>query len=231
MPTIINIETSTEVCSVALCKDDKVIALRENKEGLNHAKLLTIFVEEVMKETKLSFKEIDAVGISKGPGSYTGLRIGVSTAKGLCYGAKLPLIAIDTLNSLCVEAIKRSENIDENTWFCPMLDARRMEVFCAFYDKNNKQKKDISAVIIDLDSFKEILDERKVIFFGNGADKCKEIIIHENAIFIENIQCSAKNMLALSNEAFENKIFEDLAYFEPFYLKDFVAIQSKKNLL
>jgi len=231
MSTIINIETSTEVCSVALCKDNEVIALKENKEGLNHAKLVTIFVEALLEEAKLDIKEIDAISISKGPGSYTGLRIGVSTAKGLCYGAQIPMIGINTLQAISVEAIKRAENIDKDTWFCPMIDARRMEVFCAFFDTNNKQQEDIKAVIVDQDSFKEILNERKVVFFGNGAEKCKETITHKNAIFIDNIRNSAANMAALSNEAFKNQSFEDVAYFEPFYLKDFVAIPSKKKLL
>lgn len=231
MSTIINIETSTEVCSVALCKDNEVIALKENKEGLNHAKLVTIFVEALLEEAKLDIKEIDAIGISKGPGSYTGLRIGVSTAKGLCYGAQIPMIGINTLQAISVEAIKSAENIDKDTWFCPMIDARRMEVFCAFFDTNNKQQEDIKAVIVDQDSFKEILNERKVVFFGNGAEKCKETITHKNAIFIDNIRNSAANMAALSNEAFKNQSFEDVAYFEPFYLKDFVAIPSKKKLL
>jgi tRNA threonylcarbamoyladenosine biosynthesis protein TsaB len=231
MSTIINIETSTEVCSVSLCKDGKLIALRENTEGLNHAKLLTLFIEELMKEAKLEFKDLDAISVSKGPGSYTGLRIGVSTAKGLCYGANIPIIAIGTLQSLCVAAIKQAENLDDNTWFCPMIDARRMEVFCAFYNNNNEQQIDIKAEIIDNDSFKDILDQRKVVFFGNGAEKCKESITHENAIFIDNIQCSSSNMASLSHEAYKNKSFEDIAYFQPFYLKDFVAIPSKKNLL
>jgi tRNA threonylcarbamoyladenosine biosynthesis protein TsaB len=231
MSTIINIETSTEVCSVALCKDNEVIALKENKEGLNHAKLVTIFVEALLEEAKLDIKEIDAISISKGPGSYTGLRIGVSTAKGLCYGAQIPMIGINTLQAISVEAIKRAESIDKDTWFCPMIDARRMEVFCAFFDTNNKQQEDIKAVIVDQDSFKEILNERKVVFFGNGAEKCKETITHKNAIFIDNIRNSAANMAALSNEAFKNQSFEDVAYFEPFYLKDFVAIPSKKKLL
>lgn len=231
MPTIINIETSTEVCSVSLCKDNKVVALKENKEGLNHAKMLTLFVDELLKENNLDIKNIDAIGVSKGPGSYTGLRIGVSTAKGLCYGAQIPLIGISTLQAMSVDAINKSENTAADTWFCPMIDARRMEVFCAFYDRNNDIQKDIAAEIIDEKSFKEILDSRKVVFFGNGAAKCKESITHENAIFIDNIQASATNMASLSNESFTNKQFEDVAYFEPFYLKDFVATTPKKKIL
>jgi len=231
MPTIINIETSTDVCSVSLCKDNKVVSLRENKEGLNHAKMLTLFVDELLKENKLDIKDLDAIGVSKGPGSYTGLRIGVSTAKGLCYGAQIPLIAIGTLQAMSVDAINKYNNTEEDTWFCPMIDARRMEVFCAFYDKNNKIQKDISAEIIDEKSFEEILNNRKVVFFGNGAEKCKNSITHKNAIFIDNIQASAANMAALSNESFINKQFEDVAYFEPFYLKDFVATTPKKKIL
>jgi len=231
MPTIINIETSTDVCSVSLCKDNKVVSLRENKEGLNHAKMLTLFVDELLKENKLDIKDLDAIGVSKGPGSYTGLRIGVSTAKGLCYGAQIPLIAISTLQAMSVDAINKSKNTEDDTWFCPMIDARRMEVFCAFYDKNNNIQKDISAEIIDEKSFEEILNNRKVVFFGNGAEKCKNSITHKNAIFINNIKASAVNMAALSNESFINKQFEDVAYFEPFYLKDFVATTPKKKIL
>jgi len=230
MATIINIETSTHVCSVALCRGNKVISIKENKEGLNHAKLVTVFIDEILKDNNLELKDIDAVGISKGPGSYTGLRIGVSTAKGLCYGAHLKLVAIDTLQAMTVEAINKIKD-STDTLFCPMIDARRMEVFCSFYDNNNIQKEDIKAVIIDEDSFKDILDKHKVVFFGTGADKCKDTIKHENAIFMENIVPSASNMTSLSNNAFISNRFEDIAYFEPFYLKDFVATTPKKKVL
>lgn len=231
MSTIINIETSTEVCSVALCKDNEVIALKENKEGLNHAEMLTLFVDELLKENNITLKELDAIAVSKGPGSYTGLRIGVSTAKGLCYGAKLPLIGISTLQAMSVDAIIKSEDIDKETWFCPMIDARRMEVFCAFYNKDNVIQKDISAEIIDENSFLDILEKRKVVFFGNGADKCKLSITHKNAIFMKDILASAANMASLSNISYINNQFEDVAYFEPFYLKDFIATTPKKKLL
>ena len=231
MATIINIDTSTEVCSVSLSKDGNLIGLKENKDGLKHAQLVTLYIQDLLKEANLEIKNLDAIAVSKGPGSYTGLRIGVSTAKGLCYGAQIPLIAISTLQAMSVDAINKSKNTEDDTWFCPMIDARRMEVFCAFYDKNNNIQKDISAEIIDEKSFEEILNNRKVVFFGNGAEKCKNSITHKNAIFINNIKASAVNMAALSNESFINKQFEDVAYFEPFYLKDFVATTPKKKIL
>lgn len=230
MGTIINIETSTHVCSVALCKDNKVISIKENKDGLNHAKLVTSFIEDILKENSLSLKDIDAIAVSKGPGSYTGLRIGVSTAKGLCYGANLKLIAIDTLQAMTADAISKTE-VNDDTLFCPMIDARRMEVFCAFYNKDNRQTENIKAVIVDNDSFKDVLDKHKVVFFGTGADKCKETITHKNAFFIDNLLPSASNMTELSNSAYNSGKFEDVAYFEPFYLKDFIATTPKKKII
>lgn len=230
MATILNIETSTHVCSVALCKDNKVITLKENKEGLNHAKLVTVFIDEILKENNLKLNNIDAIGTSRGPGSYTGLRIGVSTAKGLCYGANIKLVAIDTLQAMTVEAICRAGE-SKDALFCPMIDARRMEVFCALYDEHNVQKEDIKAVIVDDNSFKDILDKQKVIFFGTGAEKCKNTIKHKNAIFMDNIVPSAANMTSLANDAYNNNTFEDVAYFEPFYLKNFIATTPKKKVL
>jgi len=234
MATIISIETSTSVCSVALSKDNKLIALKENNDGMKHASLLSVFVDEILKENNLTPKDLDAIAISKGPGSYTGLRIGVSTAKGICFGANIPLIAISTLEAMSKPIIKKFEkefkNID-SAWLCPMIDARRMEVFTAFYDKNCLIKKEISADIIDEDSYLNILNEREIAFFGDGADKCKESITHKNAIFLKDAYPSAENMIDLAFEKYTNKDFEDVAYFEPFYLKDFVATVSKKNPL
>lgn len=236
MALIINIETSTEVCSVALSKDGKTIAIKENKEELNHSSLLSVFIDDILKENKLKASELDAVAVSMGPGSYTGLRIGVSTAKGLCYGAGIPLIAVSTLQAVALSVSERAEKEslakDCNTaLFCPMTDARRMEVYCALYDVNNKIVSEIEAKIIDENSFTEILDKREILFFGNGAAKCKDVIKHENAKFTDNVYASAEYMAALSEELYNEKSFADVAYFEPFYLKNFVATTPKKKVL
>lgn len=234
MATIISIETSTSVCSVALSKDNKLIALKENNEGMKHASLLSVFIEEILKENNLLAKDLDAIAISMGPGSYTGLRIGVSTAKGICFGADIKLIAISTLQAMSKPIINKFaaqlKDVD-SAWLCPMIDARRMEVFTAFYDKDCNIMKEISADIIDETSYIETLKLREILFFGDGAAKCKESINHENAIFLENIHPSAQYMIELANEKYSNQEFEDIAYFEPFYLKDFVATTSKKNPL
>jgi tRNA threonylcarbamoyladenosine biosynthesis protein TsaB len=236
MALILNIETSTEVCSVGLSRDGETVALKENKEGLNHSSLLSLFIDDILKENSLTARDLDAVAISMGPGSYTGLRIGVSTAKGVCYGAEIPLIAVSTLQAVAQpvhELANKNGLLDspESAWFCPMTDARRMEVFCAFYDNNNTLKKDIAAEIIDNESFLDILNEREVVFFGNGADKCKEAITHKNAKFIDDILPTAKNMAKIAEDHFAKKEFADVAYFEPFYLKDFVATTPKKKVL
>jgi len=231
MSLILNIETATEVCSVGIAKNGQIIALKENFDGQTHAKLLTVFIDELLKENQLKIKNFDAIAVSMGPGSYTGLRIGVSTAKGLAYAADLPLIAVNTLQSIALGATQEpSKMMDRNAWICPMIDARRMEVYTAFFDMINIQKTDISADIIDENSYKEILDERQVVFCGNGAAKCKNTIRHPNALFLDNILCSAKNMVSLSDTAFRDEEFVDTAYFEPFYLKDFVATIPKKNI-
>ncbi len=229
MSLILNIETATEICSVSIAKNGQLIALKENTEGLQHAKLLTVFIEEIFKENKISIKELDAVAVSKGPGSYTGLRIGVSAAKGIAYGGNIPLIAISTLQAMAF-GLAKENNFQKSTWLCPMIDARRMEVYTAFYDLDNKQEKKISADIIDENSYQDILSKKKVVFFGNGAAKCKEAIQSPNAQFIEGVICSASNMVELSHQAFKNEHFEDVAYFEPFYLKDFVATIPRKNI-
>jgi len=231
MTLILNIETSTTVCSVNLARDGEIISIRESNEDKSHARLLTVFIDEILKEMKYRVDELDAVAISKGPGSYTGLRIGVSTAKGLCYGADIPLIATSTLQALALQlSSNESYSSNDDVWFCQMIDARRMEVYTAFYDINNKAMSKISASVIDDKSFKSVLDERKVYFFGNGAAKCKEMIKHNNAIFVDHVETSSKGMVKLSQTAFSNKEFEDVAYFEPFYLKDFLATIPKKRM-
>jgi tRNA threonylcarbamoyladenosine biosynthesis protein TsaB len=228
MATILNIETSTEVCSVALAKDGKLFFKKEETEGLNHSKLLTVFIEDIFKENNIDLKELDAVAVSKGPGSYTGLRIGVSVAKGLCYGLNIPLIAIDSLEVLGFHA---ALNTNEEMLFCPMIDARRMEVYTALYNAQGKEIKPVSAEIIETDFLSELLKDNKILFFGNGAEKCKEQITHPNASFDGPTKTSAQYMLTLTEEKYINKQFEDLAYFEPYYLKNFVATIPKNKVL
>ena len=223
MSLILCLETATTMCSVALGKDGEIIAFKERNEGFTHSENLTIFIQEVLTEAKLSVKDLDAIAVSKGPGSYTGLRIGVSTAKGLCYGLEKPLISISTLYSMFVQSKSQIP-----TLFCPMLDARRMEVYCAVYDEKGSVVKEVAADIINENSFAELLNENKIIFFGDGAAKCKEALsYHDHAIFVDNIFPSAKAMVMLAEEKFLKKDFEDVAYFEPFYLKDFVGTTKK----
>jgi tRNA threonylcarbamoyladenosine biosynthesis protein TsaB len=235
MTIILIIETSTEVCSVALAKDGQIMDLIETKEGQNHAKLVTVFAETLMHRNGLKVSNIDAVAVSKGPGSYTGLRIGVSTAKGICYASTIPLIAIGTLEAMTmhVAANRVKYNIPENlpTLFCPMIDARRMEVYSMLLDHKGNVIKPITANIIEDSFLIDELNDNQVVFFGNGSEKCRKVLNSKNAIFIDNIEASALYMPELAWTAYVNNQFEDLAYFEPFYLKDFVATVSKKNIL
>ena len=216
---ILNIETSTKACSVALHKNGDLIACREDvTTNFSHSEKLLKFISKLFSDTKLSISDLEAIAVSMGPGSYTGLRIGVSTAKGLCYGLDIPLISISTLKAMSFGmALEIKTDL-----YCPMIDARRMEVYSAFFDINNTEVRKIQADIIDENSYKLEL-EKKVVFFGDGSEKIKEKIKHENAMFISNIHPSAKNMGLLSYQKFNKSLFEDLAYFEPFYLKDFIA--------
>ncbi len=224
---LLHIETSTTVCSVALSENGQCIFSKSNDEGMNHAALLSVFIAEALETIKPSGKIIDAVAVSSGPGSYTGLRIGVSTAKGLCYGYGIPLIAVSTLEVLTVAALKVATDT-ENALFCPMIDARRMEVYAAFYNAKAEIKREISADIIDSDSYAEILAAQPVYFFGNGAEKCKTALTHPNARFIDNLVPLASNMIDLAEKKFAANDFVDVAYFEPFYLKEFQTTTSKK---
>jgi len=232
MALILNLETSTTVCSVSLAKDGKVLALKKTEEENSHSKILTVFIEDIFKENNIDINKIDAVAVSKGPGSYTGLRIGVSAAKGIAYGLNIPLISINTLKIMVVKVLQENPSllIDETALFAPMIDARRMEVYTAFFDKYLDMKTKITADIIDENSYLDELSKHNIYFFGNGAPKCKETITSTNANFIESIHPSADNMAPLSEKAFLNKDFEDVAYFEPFYLKDFIAAVSTKHI-
>lgn len=243
MALILNLETATEVCSVALAKNGKLLSVRETAGGYTHSENLTVFIDEVIREAGASLNDLDAVSVSKGPGSYTGLRIGVSTAKGLCFALEKPLLAVNTLLSLAnnfltsnlkpqtlpANALGKQQWQAGSNLLCPMLDARRMEVYCAVYDSKLNEIEPTAAVIIEKNSFEDILKTNKIYFFGNGAAKCKAILQHPNAIFVDNIYPSATAMISLSEKLFAEKKFEDTAYFEPFYLKDFVAGKAKEN--
>jgi tRNA threonylcarbamoyladenosine biosynthesis protein TsaB len=222
LAVILNIETSTKVCSVGLAVHGITKALKETREVNSHAELLTLFSKEVINEAGYSFANIEAVSVSMGPGSYTGLRIGVSTAKGFCYANDKPLIAIKTLKAMATGMINQVE--DDIFLVCPMIDARRMEVYTAVYDHQLKCINKTEALIISPESFNELLKDHKLYFGGDGAAKCEEVLSHQkNATFLSSFFPSAKYMASLSEEKFNNSQFEDMAYFEPFYLKDFVA--------
>lgn len=230
MPCILNIETATEVCSVAVSKQSKIIFQKEETEGPSHAVLLGRFVNEAIEYLRSENIKLDAIAVSCGPGSYTGLRIGVSEAKGLCFGLNIPLIAVSTLQLLAHGVIER-ELTNSPAVLCPMIDARRMEVYDSLFDNKLNILKPVSADIIDENSFADTLKDNKVFFFGNGAEKCRNILQHPNATFIDNIYPSAADMMKLAEAAYKDKTFVDVAYFEPFYLKEFVATTPKNKVL
>lgn len=229
MALILHIETATEVCSVALSENENVLAFRETKDTNVHSKKLTVYIESLFTKTKRNFNELQAVTVSKGPGSYTGLRIGVSVAKGICYGLEIPLVSICTLQAMAYGFLKK-HNVSGEDWLCPMIDARRMEVYTAFYNSRAEEVKTVSAEIIEKESFKSELEGRIVYFFGNGAAKCKTLITHPSAKFVEEIYPSAINLVQLAYKKYLAGQFENTAYFEPFYLKDFIATTPKKNI-
>jgi tRNA threonylcarbamoyladenosine biosynthesis protein TsaB len=219
---ILNIETSTKNCSVSISKNGKTLVCKELSDaGFSHAEKLHFFIEEVLLESKLTFKDLSAIAVSKGPGSYTGLRIGVSAAKGLCFALDIPLISVDTLQVLASQAEV------ENGIIIPMIDARRMEVYSAIFDKNYNKILDVQAEILDENSFSEI--KETIYFVGDCNEKAKTVLTNNNFVFIDDkIYPSANEMSKLSFDKFENSDFEDVAYFEPFYLKDFLITAPKK---
>ena len=222
--TILCIETSTNCCSAAITIDGQAVASKENLEGANHASELPVFIEQLLDTAREQGWTLDAVAFSQGPGSYTGLRIGAATAKGICYGLNIPLIPVDTLQILCAAVKDQLSNIDGI--LCPMLDARRMEVYTAMYQPNDlKAMSKVEAKIINEQSFCEELKKQTIYFFGNGAEKCKTIIQFDHAKFIDNIVPQAKYMGALAEQATQLDI-KQMAYYEPFYLKEFVAAPS-----
>ena len=231
MSCILHIETSTNVCSVAVSEDGKVIFDKADRTGNNHAEALGSFVDEAMSFADSHAIPLDAVAVSGGPGSYTGLRIGVSMAKGVCYALDIPLLSVPTLQLMCVPVLLRYDEMEDNALLCPMIDARRMEVYAALYDRALKPVREIQADVVDADTYRKWLDERPVYFFGNGAAKCMETIAHPNARLIEGIEPLAKWMMPLAEKKILNDIHEDVAYYVPFYLKDFVAKTPKSPLL
>jgi tRNA threonylcarbamoyladenosine biosynthesis protein TsaB len=231
---IICLETSTSVCSVALCNDKGVISLRESEKDKSHASLLTVYIEEILKETGLKAKDLDAIAVSKGPGSFTGLRIGVSVAKGMAYSASKPLIGIDTTFSMfngLIDMPHIKTIAEKNTLFCPMIDARRSEVYYSLFDQEGNMIRKVSASVINEDSFMEFPEKKKIIFFGDGSEKCKDLIKRKNSYFADGYKISAAHMLRPAYESYIKNNFEDLAYFEPFYLKDFLITKPVKNIL
>ena len=228
MSCILHIETSTDVCSVAVSEDSQVIFQQEDHSGPNHAERLGTMVDEALSFTDNHAIPFDAVAVSCGPGSYTGLRIGVSMAKGICYGRNLKLIGVPTLELLCVPVLLRETVKEEDALLCPMIDARRMEVYAGIYDRALKPVRPVGADVVDAETYKSWLDEHPVYFFGNGAAKCMETINHPNAHLIEGIEPLAKWMQPLAERRLLNNMTEDVAYFVPFYLKDFVAKMPKK---
>lgn len=224
---ILCIETATKICSVALCHNGDLIVKKESSEEKSHAALLTVFIEDILKRAGIKAASLDAVAVSKGPGSYTGLRIGVSAAKGIAYAAEIPLIAVPT-PELMYHGVRASGEYD---YYCPMIDARRMEVYTAVYDNKGNEIKSISAEIVRENTFDDILSRGRVLFFGDGAEKCSKIVNHPSAFFNESFRISSEYMCKPALEAFNNKNFEDVAYFEPFYLKDFIATIPKRNIL
>jgi tRNA threonylcarbamoyladenosine biosynthesis protein TsaB len=226
MSLILSIDTSTKVCSVALHKEGKLLAINELYTEKSHSGMLTTLCENVVKHAGFSLKDLDAIAVAKGPGSYTGLRIGVSTAKGFCFALDKPLIAVNTLEAMAYQV---KDFYDASHLICPMIDARRMEVFCQILDNEMNIISETEAKIIDEASFSEILEQHKIVFIGDGSAKCQEKITHSNAIFPKiEITPSAKTIGILATNLYEKSLFENVVTFEPFYLKDFVGTQPKK---
>ena len=230
MSCILNIDTSTNVCSVAVSQDGTCIFDKQDTLDPKHREKLGTFVDEALAFIDNNNLSLDAVAVSGGPGSYTGLRVGVSMAKGICYGRGVKLLAVPTLELLAVPVLLHHEGIEENALLIPMIDARRMEVYSAVYDRALKEVRGIQADVVDENTYEEYLDRGPVYFFGNGAEKCMETINHPNAHLIKGIDALAKNMFPLAEKRIAQEKFEDVAYFVPFYLKDFVAKQAKPLL-
>lgn len=230
MACILAIETSTAVCSVALAVGGEVLCDKVSLDGPSHASLVGVYVEDCLKEMKNRGLKLDAVAVSSGPGSYTGLRIGASVAKGLCFGFGIPLIGIHTLDVMADMVIRQAGTSAEG-FYCPMIDARRMEVYAAIYNKVGEEVRPTSADIVNSETYAKYLSEGRVTFFGDGAAKCKTVIDSDRAVFLDNIVPLASAMVPLAEKSFDEKRFEDVAYFEPFYLKEFRATIAKNKVL
>ncbi|MEN9443491.1 MAG: hypothetical protein RIS47_381 [Bacteroidota bacterium] len=230
MALILNLETSTPVCSVALARDGQTIDLVETSEKMSHASSLAVFIHDILSRNNIEPHQLDAIAVSEGPGSYTGLRIGVSTAKGIAFGTNKPLIAVPTLLSMA-NGYLQSRKIDPSTWLVPMLDARRMEVYTSLINTNLQVKQATNAKVIDSTSFADTLDQAPHLFFGDGAEKCASTLTHPNAFFDIHYQISARDMGSLAEQAYQQGQFADTAYFEPFYLKEYVAVIAKNKVL
>lgn len=230
MSCILHIETSTNVCSVALSQDGECLTDKVDFNGPSHAKVLPLFIEEVLSFADSHAIPLDAVAVSAGPGSYTGLRIGVSSAKGLCYGRDVKLLSVSTLQLICVPTLLYNEEMPDDALICPMIDARRMEVYSAVYDRGLREIRGTQADIVDENTYLEYLEKGPVYFLGNGSSKCKSVITHKNAHFIDNAVPLAKYMMPLAERKLAMGQTEDVAYYEPFYLKDFVAGTPKKSV-
>lgn len=231
MACILHVETSTKTCSLALSADGKMVFNRENFEGASHAANLGKFAQEAIEYARKNAFLIEAVAVSSGPGSYTGLRIGVSEAKGLCYGLDIPLIAIPSLKIMASSLLQSNIKISSSSLLCSLMDARRMEVYSAFYDMELNEIKSVSADIIDENSYMEYAANQTLIFFGDGSTKCRSVIQSPNMQFVENIHPLASAMIPLADEAFLKQEFVDVAYFEPFYLKEFQATVAKNKII
>ncbi len=228
MSLILSIESGTEVCSVGLARGGEIIALRESVEGRDHARLVARFADDVLREAGVEARELSAVAVSMGPGSYTGLRIGVSFAKGLCYGLNIPLVGVSSLQALVVGALSQmgDEQINENALLAPMVDARRMEVYTQLFDMRGASEGDIVAKVIDAESYAELRGARELMLFGDGAAKCAEVLPWARII---DVKPSAASVAKIAEAKLQRGEVEDVAYFEPFYLKDVVITTSKKR--
>lgn len=227
-PYILGIETSTRICSVALLHGKNVLRTESVQEKNAHASHLTLLIEKILKETATGLNKLNAVVVSKGPGSYTGLRIGVSTAKGLCYALNIPLISENTLHSMAKGMTAIHKGQKDNILYCPMIDARRMEVYCAIFDHQGNEIRETRAEIIDKHSFSDYLSNNILVFAGDGAEKCKSVLANiKNAVFPDHFEISADTLAETALQKFTDKQFEDTAYFEPYYLKDFIAGKPK----
>ncbi|GAB4131178.1 MAG: tRNA (adenosine(37)-N6)-threonylcarbamoyltransferase complex dimerization subunit type 1 TsaB [Raineya sp.] len=227
MAVILSIETATFVCSVALHREANLLGVYELHSEKSHSEQLNVLIEQICKQNNLLLKDISAVAVSQGPGSYTGLRIGTATAKGLCFALQKPLIAINTLEAMLGQI---NNCVEPDTLLCPMLDARRMEVYCLLANQQKEVLEPTQALIVESHSFEKHLSERKIVFFGNGATKCKEVLKHKNSFFCENIHPSARSMGQIAWQKFQKNEFESLIYFEPYYLKDFVGKENTSGL-